>query len=120
MSQGYTTRAAPSKVLGQSNPSAATLTTLYTVPGAGVMVDEASLIVCNRSGVATSFRVAVSPLGAAINDAHYIYYDVPILGNDTFQAQIGIALSFTSAADIVRCYATLATLAFSLFGKEYV
>ena len=102
------------KVLGQSNPSAATLTTLYTVPGS-TEVSGSSIVVCNRSATATSFRIAVRPAGAGISDEHYLYYDVAIPGNDTFIATIGLSLE---ATDVVSVYATLATLSFNLFGQE--
>ena len=102
------------KVLGQSAPSAATLTTLYTVPGS-TQVSGSSLIVCNRSATATSFRVAIRPAGAGISDEHYIYYDVAIPGNDTFIATIGMSLE---ATDVISVYATLATLSFNFFGQE--
>lgn len=102
------------KVLGQSNPSAATLTTLYTV-GASTSAVGSSIVICNRSTTATSFRVAVRPLGAVISNEHYIYYDVAIGGNDTFIATVGITLATT---DVVSVYATLATLSFNLFGQE--
>ena len=102
------------KVLGQSAPAATTLTTLYTVPGVTKTVGS-SIVVCNRSSTGTYFRVAVRPAGAAIADQHYLYYDVWIPGNDTFVATIGMTLATT---DVVSCYATLATLSFSLFGEE--
>jgi hypothetical protein len=102
------------KVLGQSNPSAATLTDAYTVPSAtGVIIS--SVVVANRSGTPTSFRVAISPNGAADNNAHYVAYDVPIAGNDVVPLVLGITLD---ATDVVRVYATLATLTFSIFGVE--
>ena len=102
------------KVLGQSAPLAATLTDLYTVPALTSSVGS-SITVCNRSATATSFRVAIRPLGAAIADEHYIYYDVAIPGNDTFIATIGVTLATT---DVVSVYNDLATLSFSLFGTE--
>ena len=102
------------KVLGQSNPSATTLTTLYTV-GASTSTVVSSITVCNRSATATSFRIAVRPAGAAIDDKHYIYYDVTIAGNDTFAATLGITLATT---DVVSVYATLATLSFQAYGQE--
>lgn len=101
------------KVLGQSNPAATTLTTLYTVPASTTTVCS-SIVVCNRS-TATSFRIAVRPAGAAISNEHYLYYDVAIAANDTFVATIGISLD---ATDVVSVYATLATLSFNLFGQE--
>jgi len=102
------------KVLGQSAPGAASLTTLYTVPALTSTVCS-SIVVCNRSAVATSFRIAVRPAGAAISNEMYLYYDVALAGNDTFIATIGISLATT---DIVSVYATLATLSFNLFGQE--
>jgi hypothetical protein len=102
------------KVLGQSAPGAASLTTLYTVP-ALTSTACSSIVVCNRSATATSFRVAIRPAGAAISNEMYLYYDVTLAGNDTFIATIGISLATT---DVVSVYATLATLSFSLFGTE--
>jgi hypothetical protein len=102
------------KVLGQSNPLATTLTDIYTVP-ASTSTTTSSLIVCNRSGVATSFRVSVAVAGAADDNKQYLYYDLAISGNDTFAAQLGITLA---ATDKIRVYATLATLSFNLFGVE--
>ena len=102
------------KILGQSAPLAATLTTIYTVPAVTSAVCS-SLVICNRSSVSTSFRIAVRLAGAAIADQHYNYYDVIISGNDTFIATIGITLATT---DVISVYATLATLSFNLYGQE--
>jgi hypothetical protein len=102
------------KVLGQQNPGAASLTTLYTVPAVTSTVCS-SIVVANRSATSTSFRIAVRPAGAAISNEHYLYYDIPIAGNDSFTATLGITLATT---DVVSVYATLATLSFNLFGQE--
>lgn len=102
------------KVLGQSYPSATTLTTLYTVPASTSTVCS-SLTIANISSTATSFRIAVRPGGAGISNEHYLYYDVTLAGNDTFVATIGITLAET---DVISVYATLGTLSFNLFGQE--
>lgn len=102
------------KVLGQSDPSAATLTTAYTVPGATEAI-VSCINVCNRSATATAFRIAVRPAGAAIDPKHYIAYDAEILGNEIYSFTEGITLE---ATDVVSVYATLATLAFNVFGQE--
>lgn len=102
------------KVLGQSNPAAATLTTAYTVPAATSTV-VSTIVVANRSATATSFRIAVLPGGGTVADTDYIYYDLPIDGNDTFACTFGITLETGS---IIQVYATLATLAFNIFGTE--
>lgn len=102
------------KVLGQSNPSAATLTTAYTVP-ASTEATISSIVICNRSTTATSFRVAILPGGGSVADEDYLYYDLPIDGNDTFVATIGAT---AEAASLVQVYATLATLSFNVYGEE--
>ena len=102
------------KVLGQSAPTAATLTDLYTVPAA-TQTTVSSITVCNRSATATTFRLSVAVAGAADATTQYLYYDVDINGNDTFTATLGITLG---ATDKIRCYATLATVTFTAFGVE--
>ena len=102
------------KVLGQSKPAATTLTAAYTVPALTSTV-VSSLVVCNQSATATTFRIAIQPAGAAIEAKHYIYYDVIIAGNDTFIATIGLTLG---ATDVVSVYNDLATLSFNIFGEE--
>jgi glucose-6-phosphate dehydrogenase assembly protein OpcA len=102
------------KVLGQSAPSAATLTTLYTVP-ASTQAIASTINVCNRSSTATTFRISVAVAGAADATSQYLVYDTQIAGNDSIAFTIGMTLG---AADVVRCYATLATVTFALFGVE--
>lgn len=102
------------KVLGQSALSATTLTDIYTVPGA-TSATVSSLVVCNRGGSATTFRVSVAPGGAADANSQYIYYDVSIPANDTFVATIGLTLATT---DKVRGYAGNGNLTISLYGVE--
>lgn len=102
------------KILSQTKPSAATLSDSYTVPALTTAV-VSSLIVCNQSATATSFRISVAQAGAADTAKQYIYYDVSIPGNDTFIATIGLSLG---AGDIIRVYNTLATLSFNFYGQE--
>lgn len=102
------------KVLGQLDPSAASLTALYTVPGATSAV-VSTLTIANRSATATTFRVSIAVAGAADTNKQYLYYDVTITGNNSFAATLGLTLG---AGDVVRVYATLATLSFNLFGTE--
>jgi len=102
------------KVLAQTNPSAATLTDSYTVPSS-TSATISTITVANRSSTATSFRISVAVAGAANDNKQYLYYDVAIPGNDTFAATIGVTLATT---DVIRVYATLATLTFNIFGVE--
>ena len=101
-------------VLGQADPLAATLTTLYTVPASTETITSA-LTACNRSATPTTIRVAVRPAGAAIANQHYIAYDMPIGANETITLILGITLE---ATDVISVYATLATVSFNVFGVE--
>jgi hypothetical protein len=102
------------KTLGQSNPSATTATTLYTVPSATSTV-LSTLTVCNQSSTAGTFRIAVRPAGASLTASQYIAYDTPIAANDTIALTLGITLATT---DVVTIYASSATMSFSAFGSE--
>jgi hypothetical protein len=104
------------KVLGQAKPTAATATTLYTVPsGAGNYAVVSSLVVNNLTADVTDFRVAIQPAGATLEDKHYIIYGSAI---SSFQSQvftIGITLA---ATDVVTVFDAGGKCAFNLFGSE--
>lgn len=102
------------KVLGQSNPSATTATTLYTVPSAKQAVIS-TLVVANLASTAATFRVAVRPAGAALANQHYIAYDVTVGASDSTALTLGITLATT---DVVTVYASSANLVFNAFGDE--
>jgi hypothetical protein len=102
------------KILGQQAPSATTETTLYTVPASTSTVIS-TILVCNRGGSSTTFRISTSASGGATANKDYIYYDLPIGSNDTFVATMGVSLATT---DVVRVYAGSANLSFSAYGVE--
>jgi len=101
------------KVLGQVEPAAATLTTLYTVPALTSAVCS-TLSICNK-GVSTQVRLAVRPAGVAIADTHYVVYNAVISANDTMFFTLGLTLATT---DVVSIYADTADVTFNLFGAE--
>jgi glucose-6-phosphate dehydrogenase assembly protein OpcA len=102
------------KVLGQSAPSSASLTTLYAVPAATQAV-VSTVAVCNRAGAAANFRIAVRPVGASISSQHYLAFDVSVDANATVPWTIGMTLG---ATDVLSVYASSASLSFSAFGSE--
>jgi hypothetical protein len=102
------------KVLGQSNPSATTATTLYTVP-ASTSTIVSTINVCNQGVSTDTFRIAIRPAGATLTAAHYIAYNTAIPGYDSISLTIGITLATT---DVVTVYAGTANLSFNLFGSE--
>lgn len=102
------------KVLGQSNPAATTLTTLYTVP-ASTQTIASTIVVANLAATAATFRIAVRPAGAAIANQHYIAYDSAVAGNDSVILTLGLTVG---ATDVVSVYASTANVAFSMYGVE--
>jgi hypothetical protein len=102
------------KVLSQSNPAAATLTDSYTCPAATQTI-VSTITVCNRSTTPTAFRLSVAVNGAADNNIQYIAFDNPIGANEAISLTLGLTVD---ATDVIRVYATLATLTFNIFGVE--
>lgn len=102
------------KILGQSAPSAATLTSAYTVPASTEAI-VSTISVCNRSTTPTTFRIALRPAGATLANQHYIAYDQEIDSNETIRFTDGWGLATT---DVVSVYNTLATLSFTIGGME--
>jgi hypothetical protein len=105
------------KVLGQAAPVSLLDTNIYTVPAA-TQVIISSITVCNRGTDDATFRVWVAVNSVVTANNQYIYYDVPIAGNDTFIATVGITID---AADQVRVRGGGtggSNLTFQLFGSE--
>jgi hypothetical protein len=102
------------KVLGQSNPSATTATTLYTVPAATQTV-VSTVTVCNQTSTAGTYRVAVRVAGGALAASQYVAYDVSLPGNASDTLTLGLTLG---AADVITVYASAATFSFNAFGSE--
>ena len=92
------------KVLGQSNPAATTLTTLYTVPA-------------STQTVVSTYRIAVRVAGAAITASQYIAYDVSLPANASDTLTLGVTVG---ATDVISVYSSSATMSFSAFGSEIV
>lgn len=102
------------KVLGQVAPAANTDTTLYTVPSVTQAI-ASTLVICNRSEITATYRIAVRPDGEALADKHYNAYDVELLGNDSISITIGMTLD---ASDLITVRSSSANLSFTLYGSE--
>jgi hypothetical protein len=102
------------KVLGQVNPAATTATTAYTVASSTEAVIS-TITAANLGPAPASYRIAVRPNGATLENKHYIAYDVSIAPQETQTLTIGMTLD---ATDVVTVIASTATMAFNLFGSE--
>ena len=101
------------KVLGQIQPASTTATTLYTVP-ANTSTVCSTMSICNM-GSSTTYRVAIRPAGASLENKHYMIYESAINQYDTVFLTIGTTLA---ATDVVTVYAGTENISFQLFGSE--
>jgi len=102
------------KVLGQSNPSATTATTLYTVPSATQAVIS-TIVIANLTATAATFRIAVRPAVATLANSQYIAYDITVGASDSTALTLGVTMN---ATDVLTVYASTANLTFTAFGSE--
>jgi glucose-6-phosphate dehydrogenase assembly protein OpcA len=105
------------KILGQAAPSATTVTTLYTVPSAKESV-VSSISVANLASAAANFRIIIQPsadVSATILDKQYFGKDITVGASDTTIITVGITLA---TGDVIKVYASTATVAFQAFGSE--
>lgn len=102
------------KNLARANPAATTLTNLYSCP-AGTNTVISTIVICNRSATATTFRLTHAINGNPDAPEHYFAYDTPIAGNSTVFFTFGACLQ---SPDILRIYAGAATLTFIAWGEE--
>jgi hypothetical protein len=102
------------KVLGQSKPTAATLTSAYTVPASTSTVIS-TIVVCNTTSNPDEIRIAVRPAGEAIADKHYIVHTIGMPGYSNYTYTLGITLATT---DVLSVYSLNGYANFNLFGSE--
>lgn len=103
------------KVLGQSNPSATTETTLYTVPASSSTV-VSTIAIANQAGTAATYRIAIRPSADATTAAkHWIVYGATVAASDSTFLTLGVTLA---TGDVIRVYASTANLSFNAFGSE--
>jgi hypothetical protein len=102
------------KVLGQSNPSATTATTLYTCP-ASTQTVISTITICNQAATSGTYRIAVRPNGATIAPEHYVVYDASIQANTTTAYTLGLTVD---ASDIISVYSSSTSMSFNAYGSE--
>ena len=102
------------KVLGQQGDASANNVTLYTCPASTETV-VSTIVICNREASVNTFRIAVRPDGATLDNQHYLAYDSSINANDTVTLTLGITID---ASDIISVGASDGNVSFSAFGTE--
>ncbi len=102
------------KPLGQLDAAATTTETLYTVPNLA-QTTISTLVVCNRTTSAITFRVSIHVAGAGADNKQFLFYDNSLAANTTLGFTAGLTLAQT---DVVKTYAGATGLSFNLFGIE--
>ena len=103
------------KVLGQSNPGAASEATLYTVP-ASTQTVVSSIAICNQTASSATFRIAVRPSADATTAAkHYLVYGTTVGAADTVVLTVGVTMA---TGDKIMIFGSTANLSFSAYGSE--
>lgn len=103
------------KVLGQSAPTAATATSLYTVPAVTQTIVSTINVVNTHASTADVIRIAVRPDAAVLANQHYVIYGLSLSAGATFTYTGGITID---AADVITVYSTNGTSSFNAFGSE--
>lgn len=104
------------KILGQSNPSATTVTTLYTVPF-GKEAVVSSISIANLAATSATYRVIIQAAAdtASVVNKQYLAYDVTLGASDSTIITIGVTLA---SQDVIKVYASNANVSFQAFGDE--
>lgn len=102
------------KILGQSNPSGNTLTTVYTVPSLNSAI-VSSIVVCNTGTNNATFSLAIVPSGLQANTNSYIAFNTTVPSYDTIHLTMGISMG---ANDRLQANVLTSNISVNLFGTE--
>lgn len=104
------------KKLGAIVSTTDTNVLIYTVPS-DISAIVSTIFVCNRGVDSTTFRLAHVVNGeiSSLSNKDYLYYDITIMGNDTFATTSGISMS---AGDSLVGYSSNDNLSFTAHGLE--
>ena len=95
--------------------AATTLTDVYIASSLGKGgVTLRSLVVCNRAASSATFRISLAVGGEPDATKQYLFYDTPIVPNDSFTSALEIGMA---PGDVIRAYASNSNLTVNLFGE---
>lgn len=105
------------KRLGAINPSANTQTNVYVVPAATQAV-VSTVAICNQSGSATTYSLALmnsSEFNAAAPSATWLVRNATLSASDTIFLTVGLT---ANAGAVLAANTPNANISFSAFGSE--
>lgn len=100
------------RVIAQLAIPAAAETVLYTVQD-DQKCNVQGFTFCNRSVGTDYFRLSISKLGAPTATRDYVYYNLPLTGNNTFLSELDVTIDNT---DVIRVYCTNGNISVTLYG----
>ena len=104
------------KQLGQHRINSTTATSLYS-PGASTTAIVKSVVICNQTGSADTFRLFVDDDGTTYDQTTALYYDVSITANTTIQIDTYWPMN-DADGNLATQNATANALTFTAFGVE--
>jgi hypothetical protein len=102
------------KQLGRGNPGAVN-TALYTLPAATTAVVK-SIVVCNTSGSAQTYRVFLDDSGSSYTAATALFYDDTVNANETKFLELFAAMATVGGS--LAVFASTTDVTFTVYGAE--
>jgi hypothetical protein len=108
------------KILGQSLPSANTLSNVYVVPAATSTI-VSTITITNQSSANANVDIIVRPVNETLSNKHYLLKSVQIPRADTLILSPGLTLNASvilAVNNAVAAGETFANVSFNAFGVE--
>lgn len=102
------------KILGQSNPVASTLTTVYTVP-ASTQAVVSTITAANFGATSTNVSLSVHVANASWTASQQIANNISVSTQNSLALTLGVTLG---AGDTIRANCSTANIAVNIFGSE--
>ena len=112
--------AAAYKILGQTLPTANTLSNVYVVPAATSTILN-TITICNQSAANANVEIIIRPINEALANKHYILENVLIPRADSLIFSPGITLGadvIVAVNNSVYTGETAANVSFNVYGVE--
>jgi hypothetical protein len=108
------------KILGQTLPTANTLSNVYVVPTSTSAV-VSTITICNQSSANANVDIIIRPINEALANKHYFIKGVTIPRADTMILSPGVTLNASvimAVNNAVVTGETAANVSFNVFGIE--
>jgi hypothetical protein len=108
------------KILGQTLPTANTLSNVYVVPTSTSAVIS-TITICNQSSANANVDIMIRPINEALANKHYFMRGVTIPRADTMILSPGVTLNasvIVAVNNAVVTGETAANVSFNVFGIE--